>query len=89
MCELVIDLGDKDLATILANEEFNKAVIEDMNSIAAKNKLSGLEKLKQILIIEKPFTIEDDIMTPSMKLKRNVAKKVFEKEIKELYSRPI
>lgn len=77
------------MTTILSHEEFVKAVIVDLNALAVKNKFSGLEKIKQILIIEKPFTIEDDILTPSMKIKRNVAKRVFDKEIKELYARPI
>ena len=71
------------------NEDFTKTVIADMNALAAKNKFSGLEKIKQIHIIEQPFTIESDILTPSMKIKRNVAKKVFEKEIKDLYARPV
>lgn len=64
-------------------------MIADLNALAAKNKFSGLEKIKQIHIIENPFTIESDILTPSMKIKRNVAKKVFENEIRELYAKPI
>ena len=36
-----------------------------------------------------PFTIESDILTPSLKLKRNVAKKMFEKEIAALYAKPL
>lgn len=64
-------------------------MIADLNGLAAKNKLSGLEKIKQIYIAADPFTIEQDLLTPSMKIKRNVAKKFFEEQIKELYARPI
>jgi long-subunit acyl-CoA synthetase (AMP-forming) len=31
------------------------------------------------------FSIDNDILTPTMKLKRNVAAKYFKKEIAELY----
>ena len=35
-----------------------------------------------------PFTIENEFLTPTMKMKRNVAKKMLEKEINELYAIP-
>lgn len=53
-----IGLDDKNVGDILKNENFTKAVIADLNALAAKNKFSGLEKIKQIHIIEDPFTIE-------------------------------
>jgi len=56
----------------------------DLNRLAVENKFSGLEKLKQIHLILDPFTIENDILTPTMKIKRNIAKKIFEKEQQEL-----
>ena len=64
-------------------------MLDDLNRLATENRFSGLERIKQLHLIEKPFSIEDDILTPTMKLKRNIAKKFFEKEIHELYSRPI
>lgn len=73
----------------MKSEAFNKAVLADLNALAAKNKFSGLEKIKQIHIIEDPFTIESDILTPSMKIKRNVAKKVFENDIRDMYAKPL
>jgi long-chain acyl-CoA synthetase len=33
-----------------------------------------------------PFTIDNDILTPTMKLKRNIAVKKFSAEIKQLYA---
>jgi long-chain acyl-CoA synthetase len=62
----------------LTNEKLIKAIL-----------FSGLEKIKQILLLIDPFTIENEILTPTMKIKRNIAKKVFEKEIAELYAKPI
>lgn len=61
----------------------------DLNKLAAENKLTGLEKIKHVHLILDPFTIESDMLTPTLKIKRNIAKKIFEKEIAELYDRPI
>jgi long-chain acyl-CoA synthetase len=64
-------------------------VLSDLNRLAVENKFSGLEKLKQIHLTLDPFTIENDTLTPTMKIKRNIAKKFFEKEIAEMYAKPI
>ena len=51
--------------------------MDDMLRLAKENKLSGLEKPKEIFLTLDLFTIENDILTPTFKLKRNVAKKVY------------
>jgi len=33
------------------------------------------------VLLKDPFSIENDLLTPTMKLKRNVAKKVFQDRI--------
>jgi len=40
-------------------------------------------------LLKEPFSIENDILTPTMKLKRNVAKKHYSNEIQKLYEAPI
>jgi long-chain acyl-CoA synthetase len=56
-----------------------------MEQLANLNKFNGLEKLKKVYLHTQPFTIEDDLLTPSMKLKRGIAAKVFKEQIKVLY----
>jgi len=53
-------------------------VYEDMIKLANENRFNGLEKPKQFKLIRDPFTIENEILTPTMKLKRNVARVIFE-----------
>jgi len=36
-------------------------------------------------LTDDPFTVENDLLTPTMKIKRAVARKYFAKEIKEMY----
>jgi len=53
--------------------------------LATANKLNSLEKPKQITLLMDPFTIESDLLTPTMKLKRNIAKDKFKEEINKMY----
>ena len=57
----------------------------DLNKLAELDKLAGFERIKNIKLVVDPFTIENDLLTPKMTLKRHLARKKFEKELKELY----
>ena len=74
---------------MLANPTIKKEVIADLNKLAAENKFSSLEKIKQVLLLEDPFTIESNLLTPTMKLKRNLASKHYATELKDLYALPL
>lgn len=47
--------------------------------------LANYERIRKITLLEKPFTIESGELTPTMKVKRNVVGKLYEKEIEEMY----
>jgi len=57
--------------------------------LAAGNKFNSLEKPKAIKLILDPWTQDNDMLTPTFKLKRNVAKKMYEETILELYNAPV
>lgn len=48
-------------------------------------KLTGLEVPKGIFCTAEEFSVENDLLTPTFKLKRNEAKKKFYQEIKDMY----
>jgi len=75
-----------DLVPLINTPEFHKAVLESMLELAKVNKFSGLEKVKKIYCSQEPFTIENEILTPTMKIKRNIAKDVFKAEIDKMYA---
>jgi long-chain acyl-CoA synthetase len=54
--------------------------------LANANKFNSLEKPKQITLLLDPFTVESDILTPTMKIKRNIAKAMFSEQINKMYS---
>jgi len=62
---------------IMHKKELKQAVLDNLLELAKANKLSGLEKIKKIHLINEPFTIENEILTPTLKIKRNIAKKAY------------
>ena len=50
------------------------------------NPVSKAQKIQKFTILDKDFTIQNNCLTPTMKIKRNKIYHLFEKEIKEMYS---
>lgn len=69
----------------LTDPEKIAVIQEDVLKLAVANKFNSLEKPKQFHLMLDPFTVENDILTPTMKLKRNVAKDKFTSTIEALY----
>ena len=70
----------------MVDEDLRQLVYDDLMVLAKANKFSSLEKPKQITLLADPFTIDNDILTPTMKLKRNNAKKMLQQDIDKMYS---
>ena len=60
-------------------EKINKA-IEDINK-----KLALVEKIKKIQLIDENFSIENGLLTPTMKVKRKKVTEKYKKELENLY----
>jgi long-chain acyl-CoA synthetase len=74
-----------EIESIYKDSEIIKALIKDLARIADRKKLQGFEKIKGIHLATEPFTVENDLLTPTLKLKRADAAKAFRKQINELY----
>ena len=81
--------GDKKnylVALIVVSKELEdrknkiKVFIDKVNQ-----ELSIIEKIKKFIIIDDPFTIENQMLTPTMKIRRHQIKKVFGEQIEKLY----
>ena len=59
---------------IVNDKELIQDVFEDLMKLAGENKLNSLEKPKQILLISDPWSEDNGFLTPTFKMKRNVAK---------------
>ena len=67
--------------------EYAKVVLDSINEVAKAKKFNSLEKPKEIYLTQDPFSIENDMLTPTFKMKRNVGKKLYQKEIDEMYEK--
>jgi len=57
-----------------------KNIIEKLNE-----KLSVVERIRNFLVISDAFTIENGLLTPTMKVKRNKVKEIYGKQLESLY----
>jgi long-chain acyl-CoA synthetase len=60
-----------------------------MDAKAREFSLTSLEKIKKVILTSTPFTVENDLITPTFKIKRAAAKKFFAPQIEKLYSEPL
>ena len=65
--------------------EYAKVVLDSINEVAKDKKFNSLEKPKEIFLTADPFSVENDILTPTFKLKRNIGKKVYQAQIDKMY----
>ena len=77
--------GQENMGEMLMKPELHKAILENFNELAKLNKLSGLEKIKKMHLTDELFSIENDILTPTFKIKRNIAKNKYKEQIDQIY----
>ncbi|EHL03052.1 putative Long chain acyl-CoA synthetase 6, peroxisomal [Glarea lozoyensis 74030] len=62
-----------------------KALLKDLDRIGRKNKFNSWERVKAVHLLIEPFTIENELLTPTLKLKRPQAAKKFRAELDRMY----
>jgi len=67
------------------NETLKTEIFQDLMALAAQNKLTSLEKPKDLFLHPEEFSVDNNILTPTFKLKRNIAAQVFKEQIDEMY----
>ena len=68
------------------NEELKNEIIKDLDALGKKADFKGFEKIKKIYLSPEAFTVENDLCTPTLKIRRHVAKKYFKDKINQLYN---
>ncbi|KAK9237496.1 eukaryotic long-chain fatty acid CoA synthetase (LC-FACS) [Lipomyces kononenkoae] len=62
-----------------------EAVFAEFEKVGNEMKLQGYEKVRNLKLMVEPFTIENDTLTPTLKLKRPVAAGFFKDAIHDMY----
>ncbi|KAG6335217.1 hypothetical protein ID866_3862 [Astraeus odoratus] len=82
-----IDASDTPVLTeAVKNPQVVQEVLNLLNAEAKKDKLAGFEFVKRIHVTMDPFTVEDNTLTPTLKLRRSDAYVKFKKELDALYA---
>jgi len=66
-----------DLPGVMKSADYKKYVMADLANLAKEHKLSGLEKPRDIFLTDDAFSVDNNLLTPTFKLKRNVARDYF------------
>lgn len=73
----------KDMKLLREHEKFRAAVRAAVDRV--NEQLSVIEKVRKFDFADEPFTIENEQMTPSMKIRRHILRQVYENRIAALY----
>eukprot|EP00117_Sycon_ciliatum_P022679 scpid39032/ scgid0725/ Long-chain-fatty-acid--CoA ligase 5; Long-chain acyl-CoA synthetase 5 len=68
------------------NEAVRKAVLSQLTELGKKSGLKSFEQAKALHLHPKPFTVEEELMTPTFKLKRPQLKSYFNDKIEGMYA---
>ncbi|XP_006153988.1 long-chain-fatty-acid--CoA ligase 5 isoform X1 [Tupaia chinensis] len=67
------------------NQIIKKAILEDLQKIGKEGGLKSFEQIKDVFIHPEPFSIENGLLTPTLKAKRGELSKYFRTQINSLY----
>jgi long-chain acyl-CoA synthetase len=79
------DILDGGLTAICADAKVKRHILDEMERIGKQYKLQGFELVKNVHLEPEMWSVENDMLTPSFKLKRNVAQKKYRKQLDRLY----
>ncbi|KAA6409794.1 MAG: AMP-binding enzyme [Lasallia pustulata] len=69
-----------------AEKKVRRAVVAELERVGRKERFAGFEKVKACWLGVEPFTIENELLTPTLKLKRPQTAKKFRAELDQLYA---
>ena len=74
------------LKSVCESTEVLKHITKDMDREASASGLLGFERARVILLHHVAFSVENNMLTPTFKLKRPEARKAFASEIERMYA---
>ena len=72
-----------DLSKIINDSSFNKKIKDVLDKV--NKSLSTIEQIRKFILIDHEFTIENNMMTPSMKVRRFKVKEKYGDSLESLY----
>ena len=75
---------NENFSQIIKDEDFIKFIKQV--TIRVNNNISAIEQVRKFILIDEEFTIENGMMTPSMKIRRFKVKEKYKENLENLYS---
>jgi len=74
------------LEELCTNQEIKKAILSDMTKLGREGGLKSFEQVKALHLHPELFSVENGLLTPTLKAKRAELKALFQPRIDELYT---
>lgn len=81
-----INATEEDAHKYYEDKDLKKDIIKDLESLGRKNDFKGFEVIKKVHLTDEAFSLENGLLTPTMKVKRHEAKQKYAEEVKKMYS---
>ncbi|XP_030646141.1 long-chain-fatty-acid--CoA ligase 6 isoform X2 [Chanos chanos] len=69
------------------NPDVKKAVLEDMTAVGKEAGLKSFEQVKDLYLHPEMFSVSNGLLTPTLKSRRVDLRRVFQEQIKQMYSK--
>ncbi|XP_035211249.1 long-chain-fatty-acid--CoA ligase 1-like isoform X1 [Stegodyphus dumicola] len=79
------DFTESNLEVLCQDPAVRKALLSHMLKFGKKKNLNSLHQVGNVYLSLEPFSQENGLLTPTMKLKRSVARKKYEKIFEQMY----
>ncbi|CAG8530024.1 11547_t:CDS:2 [Paraglomus brasilianum] len=76
----------KSFEELCKSPEVNTYILQALTKFGKQNDLKGFENVKKIYLCSEPFSVQNDLFTPTFKLKRHQAKQRFQSQINAMYA---
>ncbi len=73
-----------DLAELVGDKEFRAAIQTAVDRV--NRRLSVIERVRQFILAAEPFSLENGMMTPTLKIRRHVIRQTWGPKLDELYA---
>eukprot|EP01023_Acetabularia_acetabulum_P030154 TRINITY_DN28386_c1_g1_i4.p1 TRINITY_DN28386_c1_g1~~TRINITY_DN28386_c1_g1_i4.p1 ORF type:complete len:446 (-),score=74.50 TRINITY_DN28386_c1_g1_i4:304-1641(-) len=77
----------EDLSKLCSRPEVKQLIFESMVQEGVKGGLHGFEQIAVLYLVPEPFTVENNLLTPTFKLKRPQALEAFQSVIVQMYKK--
>ena len=80
------DVDEKNYKNYFDDQDLIKDIVKTLDTFGRANGLKGFELPKKVYLSKETFSVDNNVMTPTMKIRRHFAKDKFLEQINNLYN---